>query len=108
MDMSELGNHYREDQRRLAGDMRALVEDAEALLRHAVRDAGSGYAEARTRLEERLAAAKTQLSATERALVDGVKDAGRATDTYVHEHPWTAIGVGAGLGVLLGLLIGRR
>ena len=30
------------------------------------------------------------------------------SDDYVHENPWTAIGVGAGVGLLLGLLIGRK
>jgi ElaB/YqjD/DUF883 family membrane-anchored ribosome-binding protein len=32
----------------------------------------------------------------------------RATDDYVHEHPWKSIGVAAGVGLLVGLLIGRR
>ena len=30
------------------------------------------------------------------------------TDTYVHEHPWRAIGMSAALGVLIGMLIARR
>ena len=36
------------------------------------------------------------------------KAAGRATDAYVHEHPWQSIGVAAGIGLLLGMLIARR
>ena len=30
------------------------------------------------------------------------------SDDYVHENPWTAIGIGVGIGLLLGLLIGRK
>ena len=32
----------------------------------------------------------------------------RATDDYVHEHPWASIGIAAGVGVLVGLLINRK
>jgi ElaB/YqjD/DUF883 family membrane-anchored ribosome-binding protein len=32
----------------------------------------------------------------------------RATAHYVHAHPWKAIGVAAGIGLLVGMLIGRR
>jgi ElaB/YqjD/DUF883 family membrane-anchored ribosome-binding protein len=31
-----------------------------------------------------------------------------SSDDYVHENPWTAIGIGAGIGFLLGVLIGRK
>jgi len=96
------------DSDRLARDLRALVDDAEALLQHAVRDAGAGYGEARTKLEQRLAAARKQLSSIEDAAVDGVMQAGRAADGYVRENPWPVIGASAGVGLLLGLLIGRR
>jgi len=96
------------DSDRLARDLRALVDDAEGLLQHAVRDAGAGYGEARTRLEQRVAAARTQLASLEQAAVDGVKQAGRAADGYVHDNPWPAIGASAGVGLLLGLLLGRR
>jgi ElaB/YqjD/DUF883 family membrane-anchored ribosome-binding protein len=96
------------DSDRLTRDLRALVDDADALLQHAVRDAGAGYGEARKRLEARVASARSQLSSIEQAAVDGVKQAGRAADGYVRENPWPVIGASAGVGLLLGLLIGRR
>ena len=36
------------------------------------------------------------------------KQAARATDAYVHDNPWQAIGVGAALGLAIGVLIARR
>ena len=39
---------------------------------------------------------------------DGVVSFAKTTDTYVHENPWRAVGIAAGVGLLLGLLIGRR
>jgi ElaB/YqjD/DUF883 family membrane-anchored ribosome-binding protein len=42
------------------------------------------------------------------ALIDKTKAAARATDDFVHEEPWKAVGVAAALGLALGVLIGRR
>lgn len=97
-----------ESQARLAKDLKTIVRDAEELLRHAVKDAGQGYGEARSRLEESLNSAKAELASAEQAVIDGVYEAGRAADRYVHRHPWESIGIGAGIGLLVGLLIGRR
>ena len=44
----------------------------------------------------------------EEALSARTREAAHAADEYVHESPWTAIGVAAGVGVLVGLLLGRR
>jgi ElaB/YqjD/DUF883 family membrane-anchored ribosome-binding protein len=97
-----------EDRDQLARDLRALADDAEALLQHVVRDAGAGYAEARERLQQRLHDVRDQLAGLNAAAMDSARRAGRAADDYVHENPWTAIGAGAGLGLLLGMLIARR
>ncbi|MES2938543.1 MAG: DUF883 family protein [Pseudomonadota bacterium] len=98
----------REARERLAGDLRNVIDDAEALLRHAVRDAGQGYDEARARLEARLKAARAGLADAQDAALDGVRGARRAAGGYVRQHPWESIGIGAGIGLLVGLLVGRR
>jgi ElaB/YqjD/DUF883 family membrane-anchored ribosome-binding protein len=36
------------------------------------------------------------------------KEAIEVTDRYVYDNPWTAVGVSAAIGILLGLPIGRR
>jgi ElaB/YqjD/DUF883 family membrane-anchored ribosome-binding protein len=95
-------------QKRLAEDFKTVVKDAEELLRHAARDAGDGYNEARARLEQSLKTARAELETMEKAMLDGTRRAARATDSYVHDHPWEAVGIGAGVGLLLGLLIGRK
>jgi len=35
------------------------------------------------------------------------KAAAEATDAYVHENPWKVVGMAAGLGLVIGLLLGR-
>ena len=39
---------------------------------------------------------------------DATKQAARATDDFVHDKPWTAVGIGAAVGMIIGLLIARR
>ncbi|MGE4239761.1 DUF883 family protein [Ramlibacter sp.] len=108
MNMNDIAPHLADDRERLARDLRAVVDDAEALLRHAAGDVGAGYGDARARLEKSLASAKAELVATQRAAFAKVEEAGRAADRAVREHPWQAIGIGAGIGLLVGLLVGRR
>jgi ElaB/YqjD/DUF883 family membrane-anchored ribosome-binding protein len=40
--------------------------------------------------------------------VDRARDAARATDDYVHDHPWMSITISAVIGLLLGMLLSRR
>lgn len=106
--MDQANETLREGTNRLADDFRAVVGDAEQLLRNAATQAGEGYDEARARLEASLKAAREGLDTLEQSVVDRTRRAGRATDGYVRSHPWESIAVGAGIGVLIGLLIGRR
>jgi ElaB/YqjD/DUF883 family membrane-anchored ribosome-binding protein len=62
----------------------------------------------RERIAIRLRDAKERLADADAALRDRTKAAARATDDFVHERPWQAIGVAAALGLALGVLIGRR
>jgi ElaB/YqjD/DUF883 family membrane-anchored ribosome-binding protein len=106
-----MNDHARElhhSQERITRELRDLVENAEELLRHAARDAGSEFTAARERLEKGLKAARSRLAAAEQAMLDDIGTAARATDDYVHQNPWTAIGVGAGVGLLAGVLLARR
>jgi ElaB/YqjD/DUF883 family membrane-anchored ribosome-binding protein len=64
--------------------------------------------ELRERIQDRLRDAKIRIADAEAALVDKTKAAARATDDFVHENPWRAVGISAGVGLLLGIIIGRR
>jgi ElaB/YqjD/DUF883 family membrane-anchored ribosome-binding protein len=106
--MNDLAREIHHSQERMVRELRSLVADAEELLRHAARDAGSEFTAARERLEKGLKAARIRLADAEQAALDQVGDAARAADDYVHHNPWTAIGVGAGIGLVAGLLLARR
>ncbi len=93
---------------KLMADIRLVIADSEELLRATAGNAGDKVAEIRGRAQEHLAAAKIKLAAMEMAVVDKAKAVGRATDDYVHENPWRSVGIAAGAGLVIGLLIGRR
>lgn len=92
----------------LIADFRVVVADAEALLKATANQGGEKLAEVRARAEESLKVAKARMEEAQAALLVKTKAAARATDAYVHNNPWQAIGAAAGVGVVIGLLIGRR
>lgn len=93
---------------KLSADLRQVLDDIDALARAAAGHA-EGEAEAlRVRIRDRLDAARAQAGEMQAAAIERGRQAARATDVYVHEHPWHAIGAAAALGLALGVLIGRR
>jgi ElaB/YqjD/DUF883 family membrane-anchored ribosome-binding protein len=93
---------------KLITDVKAVVADAQAYLDASVGQTGEVFAAARKKLEETLNTARAQVAAAHRVLAEKTRAAARATDTYVHEKPWESVVMGAGVGLLLGLLIARR
>ena len=93
---------------KLVADLKVVVADAEELLRATASQAGEKVAVARERIQASLATAKVKLGEAERALLEKTKDAARATDDYVRENPWQAVGIAAVAGLVLGILISRR
>jgi ElaB/YqjD/DUF883 family membrane-anchored ribosome-binding protein len=93
---------------RLIDDYRAVVADAEDLLRATADQAGEKAAAARAKIEKKLARAREMLGDAEDAVVETANDAMRTTDDYVRRHPWESIGAAAGAGFIIGWLIGRR
>ena len=92
---------------KLMQDLRVVVSDAEELLRATAGQAGEKVAVVRERIQENLAAAKVRLVAAEDAVVAKTKEAAKATDEYVHENPWKAVGIAAGVGLIIGMLVSR-
>ncbi|MDP3762306.1 MAG: DUF883 family protein [Ramlibacter sp.] len=93
---------------KLMNDLNLVVADAEELLKLTAGQVGDKASEMRMRMQSRMEQAKADLGHLQETAVARAKDAGRAADTYVHESPWTAIGMAAGVGVVLGMLIARR
>lgn len=92
----------------LAASLKHMVGDAEQLLKRASQSAGHDYDSALKRAAQQLGRAKAEFLRVEQEALLHAKHAVRVTDRAVHEHPYAAMGVAAGVGFLLGLLISRR
>jgi len=92
----------------LMADFNLVISDAEALIKATANQGGEAVAALRTKADRSLAIAKARMADTEVSLRARAKLASRATDSYVHENTWQTIGVVAGLGLLVGFIMGQR
>ena len=106
--MSDIQNTSLSSQEKLVVDIRAVIADAEDILKATADQTGEKIANLRTRLQDRLLGARIRLDAAETALIEKTRTAARAADDYVHESPWQAVGIGVGVGFLLGIVLSRR
>ncbi len=89
-------------------DFANVISEAETLLKAAATETGEKARDLRSQVEAKLLTAKLRLQELQGEAVDRAKEAARATDDYVHDHPWQAIGIAAAVGLAAGLLINRR
>ena len=78
-------------------ELRQVIADAEELLRVTAGENAPRVQEVRARAEESLRAAREHL-----------QGAGKQLDAQVRQNPWAAVGVAAGIGLLLGVLMARK
>jgi ElaB/YqjD/DUF883 family membrane-anchored ribosome-binding protein len=94
--------------RQLLSDLKTVVSDSEELLKATAGAVDERAAAARARVQESLRAARGKIEQLDSEVLDRLNEAAKATDEYVHEHPWGAVGIAAAAGLLVGVLIARR
>lgn len=93
---------------KLVTDLKGVVADADDLLKEVGRSSAEEFAVARANIEGRLGGARAGLEDARNAVTEKVRGAADATEGYVKENPWTAIGVGLAAGLIVGFLVSRR
>lgn len=93
---------------KLIDSVKTSLNDAESLLREAASSTGDKATELRERAMTSLKRTREALHEAQDAVLERGRKAARATDDYVHDNPWQAIGIAGVTGLLLGLLLGRR
>jgi ElaB/YqjD/DUF883 family membrane-anchored ribosome-binding protein len=73
-----------------------------------VRSVGETAASAAQRVGDNLEQGRAALSDLQARVSEQARECMRTTDSYVRDNPWQAVGIAAGLGLVIGLLIGRR
>ena len=94
--------------RKLVADLRVLMDDAEDLVKATAAQTGDKANEVRSRIQQAAAEIKPRLARAEAALERKARAAAASADDFVHERPWTVIGVAAGVALLAGILAARR
>mgnify|MGYP005817262119 CR=1 FL=1 len=92
----------------LVADLKVVINDAEALLRATSAQTGEKIQEARARAEASLRQARERLSEVEEEALRRARELADATEEYVRDNPWQSLGIAAGVGLVLGVLIARR
>jgi ElaB/YqjD/DUF883 family membrane-anchored ribosome-binding protein len=102
--MSELSSVQKD---KLMSDVRTFISDAKEVMRSTVDETGQSN-EVRDRVLNLLQEARVELASLQKMAATKAKEASQATDEYVHENPWQSVGIAAGIGLIVGLLLARR
>jgi ElaB/YqjD/DUF883 family membrane-anchored ribosome-binding protein len=89
-------------------EVRKLIADVEELIRRVADAADPELARLRAKVESTVATTKRAISDGTEQVQRQAKDAFEASDRYVRDQPWEAIGIAAIAGLAIGLLVGRR
>jgi len=93
---------------KLVIDFKTLIADTEDLLKASAGSAGEKLADARVKAQQALAEARGALARTEALAAERARAGAQIVDQSVQQHPWTAVGVATGIGLLVGWMLGRR
>ncbi len=85
-----------------------LVADVEDLIKKVAKVDDAEVAEIRAKVEQTLAKARTTTTQGIAAIRGQTDEVTQATDEYVRENPWAAIGIAAAVGIVVGFLAARR
>jgi ElaB/YqjD/DUF883 family membrane-anchored ribosome-binding protein len=92
----------------LIDDLQTVIGDAESLLRETAQQGGERIREVRMRAEESVRAAKERLAGIEQDAIQRAQAIAGDTNDFVRSNPWQAVGIAAGVGLVLGILIMSR
>ncbi|MCY1268073.1 hypothetical protein D3C76_540340 [compost metagenome] len=89
-------------------EFQTLVSDTEKLLQSSADLFGAEAEQLREQIQANLKRARAALDSTQATVKDRGQATVEATEEYVRENPWKAVGIAAGVGFLFGLLLNRR
>ncbi|QTF07760.1 stress response protein ElaB [Brenneria izadpanahii] len=95
------------DDIRIDDDLKLLSDTLDELLRYSGDQADKAYLELKKNAEKALLEVKSRIGATD-SYYARVKQVADKADIYVHDKPWQGIGIGATVGLVLGLLLAKR
>lgn len=92
----------------LIDDLQTVIGDAEMLLRETAEQGGERIREVRMRAEESVRQAKERLAGIQEEAIDRAQAIAGDANDFVRSNPWQAVGIAAGVGLVLGILLMSR
>ena len=90
-------------------ELREVLSSTEALLAALGSESSEAIDELRGRLTSTISDVKRELGTSffqsAREKIVKARDTATSVNEFVHERPWTALAIGAGVGVLIGLIL---
>lgn len=92
----------------LATNQRRMIDEADHLLTSAVDTGDQAFDAAKAQLGDQVRKMRDQLQSLEDDAMHQARRVARTANHTVHEHPYSAMGVAAAVGLLIGFLAARR
>ena len=92
----------------LSQEFSHFVSDIEDLIKSSTSVSGEELTKVKEKIKDRINTAKSMINESADSAVGRARKAAHATHEYVNEEPWKAVGIGAGIGFLLGILVARH
>ena len=110
MNMENAANHgtIEANKDKLVNDIKAVIGDADTLLKGVASSASEELTAARGRVQNQLGEAKSRLNVARAEAARRTCDAASAADAFAHDNPWKLFGISALAGLLIGIVLTRR
>jgi ElaB/YqjD/DUF883 family membrane-anchored ribosome-binding protein len=92
----------------LRAELKSLADTLEEVLSSSADKSKEEVSKLRSKAEQALKESRYRLGETGDVLAKQTREAAARADEYVRDNPWTGVGIGAAVGVVLGVLLTRR
>ena len=92
----------------LRAELKSRADTLEEVLSSSADKSKVEVSKLRSKAEKALKESRYRLGETGDVLAKQTREAAARADEYVRDNPWTGVGIGAAIGVVLGVLLTRR
>lgn len=92
----------------LRAELKTLADTLEEVLNSSADKSKEEMGKLRSKAESALKESRARLGETSEAILRQTRETATRADDYVRENPWTGVGIGAAVGLVLGVLLSRR
>lgn len=92
----------------LRAELKSLADTLEEVLNSSTDKSKEELGKLRNKAERALKDSRNRLGETSDVIAKQTREAAARADEYVRDNPWTGVGIGAAVGLVLGVLLTRR